>query len=61
MLKIKPDKHEALYNWGLALAFQALTKDGQQADRLWALAGKKYDAALKIKPDYPDSRTGPVH
>ena len=50
-LKIKPDKHEALYNWGLALFEQAQTKTGDEAYRLFALAGKKYQAALKIKPD----------
>lgn len=50
-LKIKPDRHEALYNWGNALADQAMTKSGSDADRLFDLAGQKYDAALKIKPD----------
>ncbi|MBI2471878.1 MAG: hypothetical protein HYV59_11650, partial [Planctomycetes bacterium] len=50
-LKIKPNKHEALYNWGLALYVQAKSKTGEEADRLFALAGEKYQAALKIKPD----------
>jgi len=50
-LKVKPDKHEALYNWANALDDQARTKSGEEADRLWALAGEKYEAALKIKPD----------
>src|SRR5206468_1600877 len=51
-LKIKLDKHEALYNWGNALSEQAKTKSGAQADALFAKAGEKYEAALKIKPDY---------
>lgn len=36
---------------GNALFEQAQTKTGEEADRLFALAGKKYQAALKIKPD----------
>jgi len=50
-LKIKPDKHEALYNWGLALHTQAKGKRGAEADQLYNLAGEKYAGALKIKPD----------
>ena len=50
-LKIKPDKHEALYNWGTALLDQAKTKSGSEADDLFRLAGEKYEAALKMKPD----------
>ena len=43
--------HGALHNWGIALCCQAETKTGEEADRLFALAGEKYQAALKIKPD----------
>ena len=50
-LGIKPDKHEALNNWGIALSDQAKTKSGEHADHLFALAGEKYQAALGIKPD----------
>src|SRR5260370_15407648 len=50
-LAIKPDKHEALYNWGSSLSRQARIKTGEEADRLWALAGEKFAAALAIKPD----------
>ena len=50
-LAIKPDKHEALNNWGIALAAQARMKTGEEADRLFALAGEKYAAALAIKPN----------
>ncbi|HVA00623.1 MAG TPA: SIR2 family protein [Terriglobia bacterium] len=50
-LAVKPDKHEALYNWGSALLAQAKTKAGEEADRLFALAGEKYAAALAVKPD----------
>jgi hypothetical protein len=31
---------------------QARTKTGEEADRLWVLAGEKYEEALKIKPDF---------
>ena len=50
-LAIKPDKHEALNNWGVALSDQAKTRTGEEADRLYRLAGEKYAAALAIKPD----------
>ena len=51
-LKIKPDKHEALYAWGNAVLDQARTKTGAEADALFAQAGEKYAAALNIKPDF---------
>jgi Tfp pilus assembly protein PilF len=50
-LEIKPDKHQALYNWGNALFAQAKTKSGEETDRLFAEAGERYAAALAIKPD----------
>jgi hypothetical protein len=50
-LQIKPDKHEALINWGSALSDQAKTKTGKEADDLFTLAYEKYAAALQIKPD----------
>jgi tetratricopeptide (TPR) repeat protein len=36
---------------GNELITEAQTKTGQQADRLWALAGEKYSAALAIEPN----------
>ena len=45
------DDHEALNNWGNALSDQAKTKSDDEADRLFALAGEKYEQALAIKPD----------
>jgi Tfp pilus assembly protein PilF len=36
---------------GNAFSDQAKTKSGAEADRLFDLAGEKYEAALKIKPD----------
>ena len=36
---------------GIALAAQARTKEGAEADKLFELAGEKYQAALKIKPE----------
>ena len=50
-LASKPDKHEALNNWGVALSDHAKTQTGEEADRLYSLAGEKYAAALAIKPD----------
>jgi tetratricopeptide (TPR) repeat protein len=52
---IKPDRHEALYNWGIVLDDHARTKTGEEADKLYTLAGEKYAAALAIKPDSQDA------
>ena len=45
----------ALSRWGSALYDQARTKQGAEADRLFAEAFAKYEAALKIKPDYHEA------
>jgi tetratricopeptide (TPR) repeat protein len=53
-LAIKPDKHDALFNWGNALDDEAQAlKDADLAGarELWSQAGEKYRAALAIKPD----------
>ncbi len=50
-LKIKPDRHEVLNNWGNALAKRAETKSGAEADALFNDAAENFAAALKIKPD----------
>lgn len=50
-VKVKPDKHQALTNWGVAVSDQAKIRQGADADRLWAEAREKYEAALEIKPD----------
>jgi Tfp pilus assembly protein PilF len=41
----------ALNNWGLVLVGQARTKEGEEADRLFEEAGRKYTEALRLKPD----------
>jgi cytochrome c-type biogenesis protein CcmH/NrfG len=45
----------ALNNWGIALSRQAKTKAGEEADRLFEEAGRKYAEALRLKPDYPEA------
>ena len=47
--------HEALNNWGNALADQARQKSGEAADNLFTLAYDKYSEALQIKPDMHDA------
>ncbi|MBI2470548.1 MAG: hypothetical protein HYV59_04820, partial [Planctomycetes bacterium] len=49
---IKPDKHEALNNWGTALYHQAKTKTGDEADRLFA---QSKDMLLKTESNLPGS------
>ncbi len=46
-LAIKPDEHNALFNWGVMLGDQAKKKLGPEADRLFELAGKKYAKLLQ--------------
>lgn len=50
-VETKPDMHEALNNWGKALADQARLKQGEEGDELFALAYEKYKRALAVKPD----------
>jgi cytochrome c-type biogenesis protein CcmH/NrfG len=45
----------ALNNWGLALASRAETKAGEDADRLFEEAGRKYAEALRLNPDSPEA------
>jgi Tfp pilus assembly protein PilF len=49
-LAIKPDKHEALCNWGTALLDQAKTKQREDADRLYELADHKLLEAEALQP-----------
>ena len=44
----------ALNNWGAALADQAETEEGEDADRFFEEAGRKYAEALRLKPDFPE-------
>lgn len=53
-LGIKPDMHEAAYNWGTALVAEAqavAATDLAAARGLWRQAGAQYQRALSIKPD----------
>ena len=50
-MRIKPDKHEAFYNWGTTLSDWAKQKQGDEADRLFREAAEKYAEAVRIKPD----------
>lgn len=45
----------ALNNWGATLSNQARTQKGQEADQLLGEAADKFEAALKIKPNYPEA------
>jgi len=51
VVALDPDNTFAYSMWGNALSDQAVTKSGEEADRLFSLAGEKYQAALQIKPD----------
>lgn len=51
-IRIKPDMHEAFYNWGTSLLDQARLKgNSSAADRLFADASAKFAEAVRIKPD----------
>ena len=49
-LKIKPDFHEALKNWGAALLDQAEQKEDSQRNSLLTLAVEKFHAAESLVP-----------
>jgi tetratricopeptide (TPR) repeat protein len=51
-LEIKPDFHEALYNWGNALSDQARATSGEEADRLFDQSFEKLSRAEEIKPGH---------
>jgi MinD-like ATPase involved in chromosome partitioning or flagellar assembly len=42
----------ALNGWGALLSRQAKMKTGEEADRLFAEAGRKYAEVLRLEPDY---------
>ncbi|MHB0998128.1 MAG: hypothetical protein ACYC27_02695 [Armatimonadota bacterium] len=50
-LKIKPDMHEALNNWGLVLSKQADNKTSFEADELYMQACEKYKSSIMIEPN----------
>jgi cytochrome c-type biogenesis protein CcmH/NrfG/MinD-like ATPase involved in chromosome partitioning or flagellar assembly len=47
----QPARLVALGNWGVALLEQARTKAGEDADRLFEEAGRKFAEALRLKPN----------
>ena len=47
----KKDKHEAYYNWGIALVELAETKSGNKAEELYTKAFEKYKLATTYKKD----------
>jgi Tfp pilus assembly protein PilF len=50
-LKIKPDQHEALNNWGATLAERAKrASDPAEAERLFEAAERLFEAALNLAP-----------
>ena len=49
-LELKPDLHDALYNWGTDLVNLA-TKEGKEAEALYKQAIDKFQKAIDIKPD----------
>jgi tetratricopeptide (TPR) repeat protein len=51
-LRIKPNYHDALNNWGNALAHQARqANEPEEVDRLFQAAEAKFEAGLRINPD----------
>ena len=51
-VRLKPDMHEAFFNWGNALWAQAKLKGNTpEGDRLFAEAGQQYAEAVRLKPD----------
>jgi tetratricopeptide (TPR) repeat protein len=47
----KPDMHDALYNWGVALWDRAKLTSGTEAEALLREAEEKFARAIAVKPD----------
>jgi tetratricopeptide (TPR) repeat protein len=47
-----PMRAQALYNWGAALLYQAKTKTGDEAIKLYQDAVSRFDFCLLIQPEY---------
>ena len=54
-IEIKPDNHDALYNWGTDLGNFAKTKEGKELDELYLQAFDKYEKVIEIEPDNDDA------
>jgi tetratricopeptide (TPR) repeat protein len=53
-LAVKPNRQEALHNWGNLLLDQAKMKEGEEADLLFDAAEEKYRQALMAGPTQPE-------
>ncbi|GGG03785.1 hypothetical protein GCM10011344_00140 [Dokdonia pacifica] len=51
-LRLTPNNHRTYNNWGNALGNLAQTKQGSEAEKLFAQAFEKYKKAIEIKPDF---------
>jgi len=49
-LEIKPDRHEALYNWGAALMERAKAKSDRESEALYRAAAEKLSRAEALAP-----------
>lgn len=56
-VRLNPDDHEALNNWGNALGALAESKQGEEADALFEDAADKYGQAVSVKPDLHEALT----
>lgn len=54
-VKLKPDSYNAYYNWGNALLGLAMSKQSEEADKLFSQAVEKYQKATEIKPDMEEA------
>lgn len=52
-LRIKPDMHDALNNWGNSLTAQAKINTSADSDDLFRLGYEKYEFAIHLNPDSP--------
>ncbi|OFW75335.1 MAG: hypothetical protein A2Y55_12860 [Actinobacteria bacterium RBG_16_68_12] len=55
VITARPDDPDTIGNWASTLADHARAKHGDEADRLFAAAYEKYEAALALRPDDPDT------
>ncbi len=57
-LKISPNMHQAVYQWGSSLLERAKRAEGDAIEELLALAGDKFQKTIHLKPKMSDALFG---
>ena len=61
IIRIKPDQHQVLYNWSVALGRLAALHDGADREALLEEAARKYARAMEIEPGRHEGFNDPAN